>query len=89
MNVYLDENDIFKTLTYETENGKKKKLISHDRDGFVIKSLQDYNKLLISAICDEIGCAIAYEVFVSEKLSHKEVELAIQKVKDNFYGIRD
>ena len=36
-------------------------------------------------VCKEIGSAIAYEVFIAERLTHNEVELAIEKVRKNVY----
>ena len=88
MKIYLDNSEIAKTVTFENEDGKRQKLYVHDNEGFVFKSLEEHDELLVKSICDEISSAVAYEVFVSGKLTHKEVEKAIAKVKKNSYGIR-
>lgn len=88
MKLYIDDNDIAKTVTFEEENGKRQKLYVHDKEGFVFKSLSEHDEFLIKDICDEISSAIAYEVFVSEKLTQREIEKAIEKVKFNSYGLR-
>lgn len=88
MKIYIDNNEIAKTVTFEFENDKKQKLYVHDDEGFVFKSLEEHDEQTRKDVCDEISSAIAYEVFVSEKLTHKEVERAIEKVKKNVYGIR-
>lgn len=89
MKLYLDDNDIAKTVTFEEENGVRQRLYVHgDKDGFIFKSLAEHDETLIKELCKEISSAIAYEVFVSGKLTHKEVETAIEKVEKNRYGIR-
>lgn len=89
MKLYLEDNDIAKTVTFEEENGVRQRLYVHgDKEGFVFKSLAEHDEQVRKAVCDEIASAIAYEVFVSEKLTHKEIERAIEKVKKNMYEIR-
>lgn len=88
MKIYLDNNEIAKTVTFEYENDKKQKLYVHDDEGFVFKSLEEHDEQTRKDVCDEISSAIAYEVFVSERLTPKEIERAIEKVKKNIYGIR-
>lgn len=88
MKIYLDNNEIAKTVTFEYENDKRQKLYVHDDEGFVFKSLEEHDEQTRKDVCDEISSAIAYEVFKSEKLTHIEIERAIEKVKKNIYGIR-
>ena len=44
MKVYVDANDIGKTITYKKENGVRQYLYVHDKEGFIFKSLSDYTK---------------------------------------------
>lgn len=63
MKVYIDENDIGKTVTYKEENGKRQYLYIHDNEGFIFKDLSDYTKQVRKEVCEEIR----------EKLKQKEV----------------
>ena len=81
MNIFIDEIDLHQTITYKEIDGEKQDL--HTKGGFEIKSLEDYRTYL----CNLLDSAIAYEVFVSGKLTHKEIETAIEKVKRNGYGV--
>lgn len=87
MKLYIADEDIGKTVTFTDE--KRQGLYVHDdKEGFIFKSLAEHDELLVKSICDEISSAISYEVFVSGKLTHEEIEKAIAKVKKNSYGIR-
>lgn len=89
MKLFIGDEDIAKTVTFEEENGARQRLYVHgDKKGFVFKSLAEHDELLIKSICDEISSAIACETFLSGELTHKEIEKAIAKVKKNSYGIR-
>lgn len=89
MKIYIDDKDIGTTITYKQskENGIQY-LYVHDKEGFIIGDLLKFKREFVSQLCDEISSAIAYEVFVSEKLTHVEIEKAIEKVRNNLYGIR-
>jgi hypothetical protein len=87
MKIYIEDKDIVKTVTF-TDKKRQGLYVHDDKDGFIFKSLAEHDELLVKSICDEISSAIAYEVFLSGKLTHKEVETAIEKVKKNSYGIR-
>lgn len=50
MKVYVDANDIGKTVTFKEENGKRQYLYVHDKEGFIIKSLEDYKKKFLDDI---------------------------------------
>ena len=79
MKVFISEIDLGKTITYKEENGKKQYL--YTSGGFEFESLKDYKDVL----CNLLGSAIAYEVFMSGKLTEKEINAAIEKVRHNKY----
>lgn len=54
MKVYIDANDIGKTVTYKEENGKRQYLYIHDNEGFIFKELSDYDKQVRKEVCEEI-----------------------------------
>lgn len=55
MKVYVDANDIGKTITYKEENGVRQHLYVHDKEGFIFKDLSDYTKQVRKEVCEEIG----------------------------------
>ena len=61
MKVYLDANDIGKTITYKEENGVRQYLYVHDKEGFIFKDLSDYTKQVRKEVCEEI-----YRVLTNE-----------------------
>lgn len=54
MKVYVDTNDIGKTITYKEENGKRQYLYVHDNEGFIFKDLSDHTKQVRKEVCDWI-----------------------------------
>jgi hypothetical protein len=54
MKVYVNANDMGKTVTYKEENGKRQHLYVHDNEGFIFKSLEDYTKQVRKEVIDEI-----------------------------------
>ena len=89
MKLYLDDSDMAKTVTFEEENGVIQRLYVHDdKDGFVFKSLAEHDENLIKELCKKISSAIAYEVFVSGKLTQKQINTAIDKVRHNKYDFK-
>ena len=54
MKVYIDENDIGKTVTYKDENGKRQYLYIHDNEGFIFKELSEHDKQVRKEVCEEI-----------------------------------
>lgn len=72
MNIYLDQNDFGKTISYTEENGKKQNLYAHDHEGFVIKSLEDHDKEKRNELIDEIKkeLDVAFETIYSNNDWH-------------------
>ena len=87
MKLYIEDKDIGKTVTFADEK-RQGLYVYDDKDGFIFKSLAEHDEQTRKDICDEISSAIAYEVFLSGELTHKEVGRAIEKVKKNIYEIR-
>lgn len=54
MKIYINENDIGKTVSFKDENGKKEYLYVHDKEGFIFKDLAEHDKELVKTICDMI-----------------------------------
>jgi Holliday junction resolvase len=54
MKIYIDENDIAKTVTYKEENGKRQYLYIHDNEGFIFKELSEHDKQVRQEVCEEI-----------------------------------
>ena len=54
MKVYIDTNDIGKTVSYKEENGKKQYLYAHDNEGFVVKDLAEHDKQVRKEIIKQV-----------------------------------
>lgn len=83
MKVYLDDNDIGKTITYKEENGKIQYLYVHDREGFVFKSLADYKKQVRKQVCEEI-----WKEF-EQRLMNKKEDMPVMKVANIINSVLD
>ena len=55
MRIYISEEDICKTVSYEEENGAKQNLYVHDKDGFFFKELKEHDKELLRKIATKIA----------------------------------
>lgn len=55
MKIYIDKEDISKTVSYEDEDGKKQNLYVHDKEGFIFKELADHDKELLRKIATKIA----------------------------------
>lgn len=54
MKVYVDANDIGKTVTYKEEYGKRQYLYVHDNEGFIFKDLSDYTKQVRKEVVEKV-----------------------------------
>ena len=54
MKVYVDANDIGKTVTYKEENGVRQYLYVHDKEGFIFKDLADHTKQVRKEVLSEL-----------------------------------
>lgn len=54
MKVYIDENDIGKTVSYKEADGVRQYLYVHDKEGFVIKHLAEHDKQVRKQVVQEI-----------------------------------
>ena len=50
MKIYVDPKCDGTTVTFKEENGKRQYLYVHDKEGFIIKSLDDYKKKVLDDI---------------------------------------
>lgn len=50
MKIYVDPKYDGTTVTFKEENGKRQYLYVHDKEGFIIKSLDDYKKKVLDDI---------------------------------------
>lgn len=81
MKVYVDANDIGKTVTYKEDNGKKQYLYAHDKEGFIFKDLTDYTKQVRKEVCESLDKKIGK--YLSNKCRYAEsldVHSIIQQV---------
>lgn len=54
MKIYVDPKYGGTTLNFKEENGKRQYLYVHDKEGFIIKNLEDYKKQIIKDVCERI-----------------------------------
>lgn len=86
MKVYVDANDIGKTVTYKEEYGKRQYLYVHDNEGFIFKDLADYIKQAQSNIFNKIKSEYAKRLsaFMGTKMSVSTAIAKLDEVLDQF-----
>ena len=86
MKIYLDQNDIGKTITYREENGKKQYLYAHDKDGFVFKSLEEVQNQKAIECLKEVKdsfCSSGMIFYTDCGLSQKEKDLILNNQEED------
>ena len=54
MKIYIDDNDIGKTVSYKEADGVRQYLYVHDKEGFVIKHLAEHDKEIRNQVCERM-----------------------------------
>lgn len=79
MKVYIDTNDIGKTVTYKEENGKRQHLYVHDNEGFIFKELADYTKQVRKEVCEQI-------IDLARKRNNDQFYIMVDEILDQIQG---
>ena len=86
MKVYVDANDIGKTVTYKEENGKRQYLYVHDKEGFIFKDLSDYTKQVRKKVCEIIWGGFIGLNNINGNYEYKKFEDDFRKFLDQIQG---
>ena len=88
MKIYLDKNDLGKTITFREEYGKRQYLYVHDKEGFVFKNLEKFQNQKAVECLREVKENVKWFVYDDKKLLNKDdaienfIDLIDTKIKE-------